>query len=153
MSDPERMSAVDFIISVLREHEKNLDSLIEKLNVVSKNLSEFAINKRRHEGHIRYEGSGIIHIMCKDWEEFRELSRNADTLSFTLDDELRIMALHGNIIYEYRESIPEHMEHLECGVPIYFQAQLNPERIRKFLMRELNASNKKVIHGEIRFSP
>ena len=153
MSDPERMSAVDFIISVLREHEKNLDSLIEKLDAISKNLSELTASKKKNETTVSYNGHANVHITCEDWEEFRELCKEAETFSFHLGNELRIMALHGNTIYEYKEPIPKHTEHLECGVPIYFQAQLNPEKIRRFLLRELNTSDKRIIHGEIQFSP
>ena len=152
MSDSERMSAVDFIISVLREHEKNLDSLIDKLNSVSKNLLEIT-SKRKEVSQGRYEARGNIYVRCEDWEEFKELSREADVLSFNLDGELKIVALYGNVIYEYRESIPGRTEHLECGVPVYLQAQLSPEKIRKFLLRELKVSEKKIIRGEIRFSP
>ena len=153
MSDPERMSAVDFIISVLREHEKNLDSLIEKLDAISKNLSELTASKKKNEATVSYNGHANVHITCEDWEEFRELCKEAETFSFHLGNELKIMALHGNTIYEYKEPIPKHIEHLECGVPIYFQAQLNPEKIRRFLLRELNTSDKRIIHGEIQFSP
>jgi len=153
MSDSERMSAVDFIISVLREHEKNLDSLIEKLDSISKNLSELTVSKKRSAAQVKYDGHANIHITCEDWEEFRELCREAKTFSFHLDNELKIMALHGNTVYEYREPMPKRTERLECGIPVYFQAQLSPEKIRRFLQRELNALNKKIIRGEIRFSP
>ncbi|RJS84257.1 hypothetical protein CW706_04480 [Candidatus Bathyarchaeota archaeon] len=152
MSDSERMSAVDFIISVLREHEKNLDSLIDKLNSVSKNLIE-ATSKRKEPSQVRYETRGNVYVRCENWEEFKELSKEADVLSFNLDDELKIVALHGNVIYEYREPIVGRIEYLGCGVPVYLQAQLSPERIRKFLLRELKAPEKKIIRGEIRFSP
>jgi len=71
----------------------------------------FAINKKSHEGQIRYEGSGTVHIMCKDWEEFGELSRNADTLSFTLDDEL-------NLYNEFMNAIQSDLASLENAMGI-----------------------------------
>lgn len=151
MTDPERMSALDFIISVLREHEKNLDSLIGKLENVS---SQLLTNKRGISGPKHGVGSGI-RILCEDWGEFKELSREARIFSFHFDEnELKIAALHNNnmIIYEYRERISAPTGYLNSGVPVDFQARLDPDKIRGFLLRELNALDKKIIRGEIRFS-
>ena len=149
MTDSERMSALDFIISVLREHEKTLDSLIERLE----NISLYLDTNKKNNIRARYERGCNVRILCEEWEEFKELSREAEVFSFHLGNELKIMALHGNRIYEYKEPILTHIGYLKSGIPIRFQAQLDPERIRKFLRKELNISGKKIIHGEIRFSP
>ena len=149
MTDPERMSALDFIISVLREHEKTLDSLVGRLE----NLSLRLTANKKNDMQSRHEGGGCVRILCENWEEFKELSREAEVFSFHLDGELKIMALQGNRIYEYSEPILNHMGYLRNGIPIRFQAQIDPEEIRKFLLRELNASGKKIIRGKILFSP
>jgi len=149
MTDSERMNALDFIISVLREHEKTLDSLIERLKNISSHLD---VNKKS-DLQSKCERGSSVRILCEEWEEFKELSREAEVFSFHLGSELKIMALHGNRIYEYKEPILTHIGYLKNGIPIRFQARLDPERIKRFLLKELNISGKKIIRGEIRFSP
>jgi len=152
MTDSERMSALDFIISVLKEHEKTLDSLIGRLENISSRIVLDA-NKKSGMQQPRQGGGVCVRIVCENWDEFKELAREAEILSFHFDKKLRIMALHGNRIYEYGEPVLAYTGYLKNGIPVRFQAQLDMEEVRKFLLRELNASGKKIIYGKILFSP
>ncbi|MCS7387074.1 MAG: hypothetical protein NDF55_10195 [archaeon GB-1867-005] len=150
----DRISAIDFIINVLREHEKTLDSLIERLDDVSRNLLETSTSEKYKNSQIVQGRYSNLYVLCESWEEFKRLCKDVKILSFQIDNELRIIASNGNMTCEYREVIPRYIEKsLKCGMPIRFQLQPDPEKIRKFLQEELNISSEKIIHGKIQFSP
>ena len=41
--DKNRLNAFDMIINVLREHEKNLDNLLDRLDILLKTLSTLSV--------------------------------------------------------------------------------------------------------------
>lgn len=102
----EALEAVDFIINVLKEHEKDLDRLINELgrtterlgntgelsekiekveerlvtiqNEVS-NLIKFVSSP--HEAPVLSQNPPVI-VRCKNWEDFKALASGAETVSF-----------------------------------------------------------------------
>lgn len=158
MSDSEKMSALDFVISVLKEHERTLDSLIEKFDGVLKHIPEAP--KRKTKARTAPEKTkpvalvkSNINVSCEEWDEFKEACMEAEAVSFQLDTELRITALHANIIYDYREPVPNRAESMGCGFPVKFKARLDPSEVSRFLSEELKVPENKIFRGEIRFSP
>ncbi len=144
MSDSEKINALDLVITVLKEHEKTLDSLIEKLENALKDFSAVsektkAITSARHN----------VEILCEGWNEFREACTGAEAVSFQLDGKLRIKALQGNIIYEYMESAHRHVKIMECGIPVKFQTYLDPAELKRVLSKELNVPENRIIQGKI----
>ncbi len=147
MTESEKMSALDFIISVLKEHEKTLDSLIEKFESILQSIS--AITKRE-EATPKTEGR--IKIKCLEWSEFRDASEGAGIVSYQIGDKIKIQALKENVIYEYEETVPRHVGVMECGIKVKFKANLDPLNIKKSLSKELDVPEKQIIRGEVRFS-
>jgi len=102
----EALEALDFIINVLKEHEKDLDRLIAELGKVTErfgetgelstkvekveerlstiqteitNLIKFISTPREPPTQLR--GPPII-VRCKQWEDFKVLAAGAETVSF-----------------------------------------------------------------------
>ena len=106
----EALEALDFIISVLKEHEKDLDRLIGELGKVTGKLGsggEMSTKVERVEerlGSIQTEVASLIKelsaprelphvahgppviVRCKQWEDFKALAVGAETVSFLLKE-------------------------------------------------------------------
>lgn len=172
MSDSEKMNALDFVINVLREHEKNLDILISKLEeivselpVAIREISEISEKPKEEEKApapapaamvCESKGERIskapVKIICDDWSDFKEACRKAEIIAFHQNETLSIKALQGNIIYEYREMIPIRVENMRCGISVRSQTFLDPLEVKRIIARELNLPENKIIKGEIQFS-
>jgi len=146
MSDSAKMNALDFVIVALKEHEKTLDSLSNKLEKALKNLSE-ASGKTKP----RVRSNHNVKIICEEWSEFKDACIGAEAVSFQLEDGLRVQALQDNIIYEYREPIPTRIENMRCGIQVKFQAPLKPFDVKRFFLKELNVQDTGIMQGEIQF--
>lgn len=146
MSDSEKMNALDFVINVLKEHEKTLDLLIEKLENALKSFPGVS-----EEAKMIAAAKRSINVQCEEWTEFREAGLKADAISFRIDGDLEIRALQGNVIYEYRESMNGHVKAMECGISVRFKTQVDPSEVRKVLSRELGVPENRILHGHIQF--
>src|SRR4030067_809188 len=102
----EALEALDFIINVLKEHEKTLDHLISELGEIAKRLSETGELAKKIEKidermtSVQDELSGLIGsvsspgetttrrsglpvvVKCERWEDFKMLAFGAETVSF-----------------------------------------------------------------------
>ncbi len=169
MSDSEKMNALDFVINVLREHEKNLDLLISKLEeivselpVAIREISEISEKPKEEKAPApaamvcESKGEKIskaqVKIICDDWGDFKEACHRAEIIAFHQNETLIIKALQGNIIYEYREFIPIRVENMRCGISVRSQTFLDPAEVKRAIARELNVPENKIIKGEIQFS-
>jgi hypothetical protein len=146
MFGSEKINALDLVITVLKEHEKTLDSLIEKLEDVLKDFSATS-GKTKNPTSIEYN----VNIQCDEWNEFKEACIGAEAVLFRLNDKLSIKALQGRITYEYREPIHRNVEIMGCEVPVKFQTHLDPSELKRVLSKELNVPENRIMQGEIRF--
>jgi hypothetical protein len=155
MSD-EEMDALDFVINVLREHEKNLDALISRLErilsrlptvVEKEEIGEKAEEAKKETGAAKVP----VNILCESWSDFKSACSGAEIIAFNHDGVLSIKALHGNIIYEYREALLGHTGSLQCGVPVKLQTNIDAAEIKRVLSRELKVPENRIIKGEINF--
>ena len=151
-SDPEKMSALDFVLSVLKEHEKNLDSIAEKFEKVANALEKVSGTLEKEE-KIPIARVHNVSILCEDWGELAEACQKPEIVCFQLGDELTVKALKGNVIYEYKEHIRGQAQSLECGIPVTFQTRLDPSKVKRFLSRELEIPIQKIVKGEVNFAP
>jgi hypothetical protein len=149
MADSEKMSALDLVIAVLREHEKTLDSLIEKLENTLKNVST---TQTQEKTKTVTSTKRTINFICEEWNEFKKICIGAESISFQWNHELKIKALQGNTIYEYKELIYKHAETMECGIPIKFQPNLDLYEVKRILSKELNVPENRIMRGEIQFT-
>ena len=170
-SKDEALDALDFIVNVLKEHEKDLDRLIHELGKVANALGETGelsckvekveerISGLQNEitGLVKYlsssprdtyvatseqktetvradvtSGPPVI-LRCKQWEDFRTLSCQAQTLSFMYKDAEKTFqadALKGNQIITYSGELPK----LTALLKIW-------------LSKQLEISEKKILEG------
>ena len=110
----EALEALDFIISVLKEHEKDLDRLIKELGKVTGDLGasgevatkiegveqrlaslqtevtslikELSTPKELHTSAIPAMRGLPVIVRCKQWEDFKVLAAGAETVSFLLKE-------------------------------------------------------------------
>ena len=130
----EAFEALDFIINVLKEHEKDLDRLVAELGKTTERLggsgelSEKIEKVEERLSAIQSEISNLINYMstsrqapvyshgpavivrCKKWEDFRTLSTNAETVSFLFKETERtfqIDALKEGKVLTYSGEFPQ----------------------------------------------
>ena len=103
MSYDEKVDVIDFIINVLKEHEKNLDTQLARL--------EDIISSDRTAPPSQESPKAIslnVKVALNKWTEFRERITNPQMLAFTMtDDGFKISALKDDVLYIYQEKIPE----------------------------------------------
>jgi hypothetical protein len=174
-SKDEALEALDFIVNVLKEHERDLDKLINELATVTEQLGdtgelngkvekvEEKINNLQKEvtNLITYlsaqpkealpaaikeqaqtastepvatfSGGPHVILQCKQWEDFQNLSFQAQTLSFIYKEEEKVFqaeALKGNKVITYTGALPK------------FSAVL-----KMWLSKQLDVPEKNVLEG------
>jgi len=111
----EALEALDFIINVLKEHEKDLDRLIGQLGIITESLGETGEITGKFENIedristlqgeitnlIKYLGTpreaapsscippktSTVNVTCKQWEDFKNLAAEAETVSFLFKED------------------------------------------------------------------
>ena len=153
----EALEALDFIISVLKEHEKDLDRLIGELGEVTKRFGETgevsgkidAVEERLsslqteisniikfisspREAPVYAHGPPVI-VRCKQWEDFKVLATGAETVSFLFREAEKTFqadALKGGRVLTYSGEFPQ-----------------NTRLLKIWLARELDIAEEKVFEG------
>ena len=156
-SKDEALEALDFIVNVLKEHEKDLDRLINALGEVTKRFGETGeltekIGKVEERlSSIQTEISGLIKsissageppayrrgppviVRCKQWEDFKVLASGAETVSFLFKEEEKAFqadALKEGRVLTYSGEFPRDVRLLKM-----------------WLSRELNVAEEKIFEG------
>jgi len=107
----EALEALDFIINVLKEHEKDLDRLIGQLGIITESLGETGEITEKIEGleekieSLQCEISNLatspgvtpqksgndvvssskaVNIKCRRWEDFKAIAKCAETVSYLI---------------------------------------------------------------------
>lgn len=153
----EALEALDFIISVLKEHEQDLDRLIGELDDVTKrfgktgevsgkfdavegrlsglqtevsDLIKFISSPREARTHVH--GPPVI-VKCKQWEDFKVLATGAETVSFLFKEAEKTFqadALKGGRVLTYSGEFPR-----------------DTRLLKIWLARELNVAADSVFEG------
>jgi hypothetical protein len=121
------IEALDLIINVLREHEKDLNNQITGLDRIVERFNKTPPSPT---------GSVLI-AKCKQWNEFRSLAKAAEIVFFLCDNQqntFRTDILYNGIILTYCGDIPKH---------IAFQS------LKKWISTELNVSESRIIEGTL----
>jgi len=102
MSQYDRVEVMDFLINVLKDHEKSLDALISRAeDVISEKQSLLETQKSGPPD------SPQVKVVLKDWPEFRRRLKDVDIICFDLVESVFVVsASAGQKIYEFREVIP-----------------------------------------------
>lgn len=93
---------MDFLINVLKDHEKSLDALISR--------AEGVMAEKQGPPENQPNGppdSPQVKIVLKDWQEFRRRLKDIDLVCFDLVESIFVVsASAGQKIYEFREKVP-----------------------------------------------
>src|SRR3989337_2233276 len=127
------LEALDFIINVLKEHEKTLDRLISELGEITKRLGKSGelpgeIGKiEERMPSVKTEIASLIRsvssagepsgrrlsfpvvVKCKQWEDFKALACGAETVSFLFKQEEKVFqadALKDGRVLTYNGEFP-----------------------------------------------
>lgn len=132
----EALEALDFIINVLKEHEKDLDRLIGQLGNITESLgetgeiSEKINNIEKRISNLQSEltmmikniaipktistplnvtANPAVNVKCKKWEDFKTLARGAETVSYSYkisEDTFHATALKDSKMVSYTGIFP-----------------------------------------------
>ena len=159
----EALEALDFIINVLKEHEKDLDRLIGQLGVITESLGESGEITGKIEkiedrittlqgeitGMVRNidatQGKTVsisqgspVRIKCIQWEDFKTIAAGAETVSYTFKEAEKAFqaeALKNGKIVSYTGSFPQ-----------------DNQLLKLWLSRELAVTEKNVFEGVLNTS-
>ena len=99
MSHADKVEVMDFLINVLKDHEKNLDTLISRAEIL---LEENQTTQQPTKN------PPVLKICLKDWDTFRERALDSELICFDLiDSTFYCLAITENKIYKYSEETPE----------------------------------------------
>ncbi|MCK5563297.1 hypothetical protein KAI30_03910 [Candidatus Bathyarchaeota archaeon] len=156
------LEALDFIINVLKEHEKGLDRLIDQLGTVTEQFGEAGEVTGKVEkieerlSSIQSELSNLIKfisspgemrvyahgppviVKCKQWEDFKALAVGAETVSFLFreaDKTFQADALKDGKVLTYNGEFPRDVNLLKI-----------------WLSKELGVAENKVFEGVLSVS-
>jgi hypothetical protein len=102
MNFDERVDVIDMILGVLKEHEKNLDTLVSQLGAISTAPQSLPMTQNI------VQTSNKIRINVRNWADFREKCNKPDIVAFDLvDDSFTVTALKPGMLFSYSETIPE----------------------------------------------
>lgn len=119
------LEALDLIVGVLKEHEKELSRLIGELKGVVERLASLEEAVKRMEGGAaepspprRPEGAGpaaegpLVVLRFKSWEEFREAARGSEAASYLVREGegealIQVEALKGRMLLTYVGPLPK----------------------------------------------
>lgn len=155
------LEALDFIINVLKEHEKDLDRLITQLGTTLEQYGETGEltgkieNVEDRLAHLQTQISDMIQfistprekpapaitrsppviVRCRQWEDFKNLAAEAETVSYLHKDNERAFqadALKGGRVLTYTGELPK-----------------NSRLLKTWLSKELNTPEEKIFEGAL----
>ena len=99
MSSADKVEVMDFLINVLKDHEKSLDTLITRAeDVIEDNQSPQMIA----------QNPPPLKINLRDWEEFKTRAIEAELVCFDMEDSTFLCnAITNKMVYKYTEKAPE----------------------------------------------
>ena len=99
MSYADKVEVMDFLINVLKDHEKNLDQLISR--------AEDLIEENDSPKNLA-ENPPSLRISLKDWDEFCDRAVESELVCFDLiDSTFYCSAVTEKKVYRYSEETPE----------------------------------------------
>lgn len=106
-SFPEKMDALDLIITALKDHEKRLDELYQRLEDIAKNIENKISGKRGEQKQEQKVVRSTPIIIYNKWEDFKRRCKGASTVTFDISDNMfNIYALVDVEVIKYSENLP-----------------------------------------------
>lgn len=129
----ERIDTLDLIINVLKEHEKMLDRLAERLEGIADRLKTREASGKEIRDSLSLieneisslseafsrlsfvkvpESARLVSVQCKEWKDFRAKSRGARRVAFDLEEKVfTVSSLSNEEVFNYSEVLVEHELH------------------------------------------
>ncbi len=142
-----KVEALDFVISVLKEHEKRLDKLANQLETIAASLTRSAPPiERRPETTVAERTWPSLQVA--NWREFRARSQGAKTVAFqAIEGVLTVSAWVQGMVHMYTERVPQGRVSFECGYESQLSGSVEAEGLREWLARELSVKPAKIVEG------
>ena len=157
----ESLEALDFIINVLKEHEKDLDRFINQLGIITENLGETGeisdkieniedrisslqdeittlvknIPDQKTASSGSYTQKNSVNINCRQWEDFKSMAAGAETVSYlfrTSENTFQANAMKKGKLITYTGDFPP-----------------NSRLLKYWLSKELNVAEEEVVEGAL----
>ena len=156
-SKDEALEALDFIINVLKDHEKDLDRLISQLGIITESLGETGEITGKIEkiedrlGSLQGEITNLIKyivsprespsyahgppviVKCRQWEDFKTMAAGAETVSYLFKEtekSFQADALKKGRVLSYTGEFPQ-----------------NAHLLRMWLSKELDVAEEDIFEG------
>jgi len=99
MSHADKVEVMDFLINVLKDHEKSLDTLISRAeDVIEDDQSPRTVS----------QNPPPLKITLRDWAEFKDRAREAELVCFEMMNSMFLCkVIARNKVYIYKEKTPE----------------------------------------------
>jgi uncharacterized coiled-coil protein SlyX len=153
------LEALDFVINVLKEHEKDLDRLIGQLGIITESLgetgeiagkiekledrlmslqNEIANMSKQMVGSAPITSPSHLHgttvtIKCRQWQDFKNLAAGAETITFLFkeaENSFQADALKNGRILSYTGEFPQ-----------------NSHLLKLWLSKELDVAEEVIFEG------
>ena len=157
----EALEALDFIINVLKEHEKDLDRLINQLGIITENLGEtgeISSKIENIENRISilqneitnmitnisvpqkasvsfHKPTKSVNIKCRKWDDFKNLASGAETVSYNFrlaENIFQANALKNSKLVSYTGDFPP-----------------NTQLLKLWLSKELDVAEEDIVEGTL----
>jgi hypothetical protein len=104
----DKLDTIDLIITALKEHEKLLDSVYQKLETL---VDKFSVKEPPSEPVIARDrkrvSEGLLFIACKKWSDFRVKCKRASVVTFEMcGDTFFVYVKLNSDVFRYSEKIP-----------------------------------------------
>lgn len=105
----EKMDTLDLIINALKDHEKRLDDISQRLEDLVKGLSIDAHEAGKKEEQkiepLRAKKGPLV--ICSRWEEFKNVCKDAKIVAFEVEENLfYAYSMVGGDVFRYSEELP-----------------------------------------------
>ena len=99
MSQTDKVEVMDFLINVLKDHEKSLDTLITR--------AEDVIEEKQSPQMVS-QNSPPLKIILRDWDEFKDRAIEAELVCFDMNgSKFLCNAITVDKVFSYTEKTPE----------------------------------------------
>jgi len=156
----DKIDVLDMIISILKDHEENLSSIVDKLDTFVEDLS--SLNKKfakidqilQRSKFVPMHDPNILTVECQKWPEFREMSIGASLVAFEIDEtNLSISSASRGFVFSYSERLPD-LESLTSDnsedLSLRRVVNLDPFSVKAWLSEELKITEDKILEGRLR---
>ncbi|MDQ1279176.1 MAG: hypothetical protein QG670_436 [Thermoproteota archaeon] len=105
----EKMDTIDLIINALKDHEKRLDAISERLeDIIKASSTESHAAMEKEEQKAEYsELRKKPQVVCEKWDEFKSVSTGASVIAFGIENSFfYTYSLVGDYAFKYIEILP-----------------------------------------------